>query len=54
MTTKIAICSYVVNIVLTARMVECKLEIAHNIPGIITVTRVIELAVEPSQIRAAT
>ena len=53
-TIKVAIHSYVNKMVLTATMAEYKWEVVHSTPNIITVTRIIGLAVKPSQIKVAT
>ena len=53
-TTKVAICSYVNKIVLTATIVKYKVEVAHSASNIIAVTKTIGLAVKPIQIKVTT
>ena len=52
-TNKVAICSYVSKMVLTATMVEFELEVVHSTPNIIMVTRTFAMAAKPSQSKVA-
>ena len=47
-TTKVDICLYVNNMVLTAKMADYKLEVAHSTQHIIMVIRTTALIVKPS------
>ena len=47
-------CSYVKKMVLTATMAEYKLTVTHGAINIVTVTRIIGLAIKPSQTKVAT
>ena len=47
-TTKVAMCSYMYKIVLTATIAMYELEVAHSAPNTIMVTKTIGLAIKPS------
>ena len=53
-TTEIAICLYINRMVLTAKIAEYKLGVAHSAPNTITATSTIGLAVKPRQSKLAT
>ena len=52
--TKVAICLYFKNMVLTTTIAEYKLEFAYSEPNVIAVTITIVLAAKPNQIKFAT
>ena len=52
-TNKVAMCSYLHEIILYATMVEYKLEVAHSIANINLVVIIIEVAIIPRQTKIA-
>ena len=53
-TTRVAKYSYVNKIVSTATIAKYKLQVAYSEPSIITVVKIIGLAIKPSQTKVAT
>ena len=53
-TSKVAMCSHMNKMVLTAKMAEHKFEVAYSILNIVIFTRKIGLAIKPNQTKVAT